>query len=273
MFTDFEFDGERGSDYGLIVGSFDGGNGTETLSSGADIALHQAKPSRSDKFNLYGADYQSPFTYSFQAIKNPCASKGGIATLSPQELSSIQKWLCRKNGYKKFKINEDSYEALYWMASFSTRQVMLNGKTVGLELTLTADSPYAYAEPVSLTFDCKKNEPFTIYDSSDEEGYLHPDMEITCLEESQSPYPFTLSNSQDNKIMQIDGCSRGEIITIDGKNLIIETSKPSHTLARDFNYFFPRIANTYQNSENTFTPNIDCSITFTYSPIRKVGLP
>lgn len=274
MFLDFEFDKERASDYGLIVGSFQGDAGIETLSSGSDLVLNQSSPSRSDTFLMHHSDYAEPFTYTFQVIKNYCTAKNGDITLSPKEVSSIQRWLCRRNSHCKFKIYENGYDNIYWMGSFHSRQISLNGTIVGLELTFTADAPYAYSEPISLTFDCKENISFDFYDMSDEEGAIHPHMEITLLKESDTPYEFTLSNSLDNRIMKISGCTKNEIITIDGKNLTIKSSKPSHiSLATDFNYFFPKIINTYYSSKNVFTPNVDCRITFTYSPIRKVGLP
>ncbi|MCI8281386.1 MAG: hypothetical protein HFI76_06785 [Lachnospiraceae bacterium] len=274
MFLDFEFDNERASDYGLIVGSFQGDAGMEILSSGSDLALNPTKPSRSDRFLIHHLDYSEPYTYTFQVIKNYCTAKNGDISLSPKEISSIQRWLCRRNSLHKFKIYAEGYNNLYWMGSFYAQQVSLNGKIVGLELTFTADSPYAYSEPISLAFDCKEQTPFEIYNMSDEEGAIHPHMEITFLKESDAPYEFTLSNSLDRRIMKIKGCTQNETITIDGKNLMIQSSNLSHTsLSKDFNYFFPKIINTYHGGKNTFTPNADCNITFTYSPICKVGLP
>ena len=63
-----------------------------------------------------------------------------------------------------------------------------------------------------------------------------------------------------------------EVITIDGKNQLITSSLSSHNLANDFNYFFPRIINTYEERCNTFTPKKKKKIKITYSPIRKVGI-
>ena len=34
----------------------------------------------------------------------------------------------------------------------------------------------------------------------------------------------------------------------------------------------PQMLNTYEERCNTFTPNLDCKIKITYSPIRKVGI-
>lgn len=277
MFLDFEFAGEMASDHGLLVGSFNGGGDIEVVSSGSDLVFTQLRPSKRDTFNLYSADYQEPYTTTFQVIKNPCnCNDNNDLYFTPEEYSSIQRWLCRKNAYHKFKINDDGFMNIYWMVVFSSKQVMSQGKIVGLELTLYADAPYAYSEPVHFEFNCIKDIPFYIYDTSDEEGYIHPSMEIILTNESanNSEYTFTLSNSMDTKIMKIDGCTQNEIIKIDGKNLIISSSKTSHSsLPNDFNYFFPKIINQYKNNVNAFTANVNCIIKFAYSPIKKVGLP
>ena len=65
--------------------------------------------------------------------------------------------------------------------------------------------------------------------------------------------------------------SENEYQKIDGKNQIISSSIKSH-IAKDFNYFFPQIINTYDERCNTFTPSLDCKIKIAYSPIKKIGL-
>lgn len=268
--TNIEYDGEKLSDYRMIICQFDGSSGSEIVSSGADITFNQIKPSGSNKFNLYSSTYESVYTTTFQICKNPC----GINTqddmfLSVEEVSALQRWLCRKNQYNKFKIDQDGYEHIYWNATFSSKQIEVNGRIIGLELTLYTDAPYAYMDEITIEKDCSNDLKFDIYDVSDEEGYIYPDVIITLLEDGD----FTLSNSLSNKTTFISNCSKGEIITIEGDSQIISSSLSAHkSLSKDFNYFFPKIINTYTETKNTFTCNLKCMITITYSPIRKVGL-
>lgn len=274
---DFEYDNERLLDHGFIICSFNGVESAESVSSGADIVFNQAKPSMSRKFHLYSCDYESSYIATFQICKNPCTSNKDLY-ISTEEVSALQQWLCR-NQYHKFKLYQDGYKNLYWMAVFSTKQIMQNGKIIGLELTMYADAPYAYFDDIVLEFNCKKNESFDVYSASDEEGYIYPSVEITCLGndetegEIETTYTLELSNSRDKKILQIKGCKKDEIISINGDYLTISSSEESHSsLPNDFNYYFPKLFNTYKNNQNIFTCNVDCFIRFTYSPVRRIGL-
>lgn len=286
MYADnFEFAGEKLSDYGMMICNFDSSGGIETISSGADITFNQIKACGSCNFNIFSSVYDSAYTTTFQICKNSCSlNTGQDMFLSVTEISSLQRWLCRKNEYNRFKIFQEGFEHLYWNAVFSTKQIELNGSVAGLELTLYTDSPFAYMDEVIINKDFSKNADsdsysFEIYDMSDEEGYIYPDAIITLLENGKDIYEegkikhkkaFILKNSLDNKITVIENCCAGEIIEIKGKNQIILSH--THKLAEDFNYFFPRIINTYGENKNTFTCNLKCKIELSYSPVRKAGL-
>lgn len=269
---DFEYDGVKLSDYGMMICSIDSSNGVETVSSGADLTFNQLKTSRGNKFYLTSAKYEEAYVSEpFQICKNPCLCNNEIG-LSTEEVSAIQRWLCRKDCFKTFKIDQKDYENVYWNGTFSCKQIALNGSVIGLELTLYTDSPYAYMNEVSVEYDCSAGTSFDFYDNSDEVSDMYnqtrPDMEITILSDGN----FTLSNSLDNRIMTLDNCQAGEVISIKGSAKIITSSLLSHRLPKDFNFYFPRIINTYEERCNTFTPSLDCKIKITYSPSRKVGL-
>lgn len=265
--TDFEYAGEKLSDYGMMICRFQT-SGVETISSGADLTFQQVKPSISNRFHLYSSTYDSVYSATFQICKNPCFATPDNMYLSASEVSSLQKWLCRKKQYFRFKVNQEGFENLYWNVTFSSKQIELNGNVIGLELTLFADAPFAYMDDILIEEDCSDILTFDVYDVSDEEGYIYPDMQITILERGK----FTLQNSLSSHITEIDGCAAGEVITIDGKNQIITSSLSAHAIASDFNYLFPKIVNTYADNKNSFTCNLKCKIKLSYSPICKVGL-
>lgn len=265
--TDFEYDKKRLSEFGMILCSFNGASSIEAVSSGADLTLNQAKPSGYDRFNLYSAAYDTPYTATFQICKNPCIYHSiDELFLSPQEVSKVQTWLCR-NHYNKFKINQDGYRNIFWNAAFTSKQLNLNGKIVGLELTMYTDSPYAYYDEITHHFSFPQQNTHSFFNLSDKEGYLYPDLEIKILQAG------SLSIILSNRTTLIKGCSYGETITINGTSQMISSSRPEHEqIAKDFNFVFPRITRTYQDNKNKITANLNCEITLTYSPIVLIGL-
>ncbi len=279
---DFEYAGEKLSDYGMMLCTFNA-FGTQTVSSGSDLTFQQIRPGGSNRFRLYGSTYENAYSTTFQI----CKSSYHIATSSGQaltvaELSALQRWLCRKS-YHRFKIHQPDYESIYWNAVFTSKQILLGGQAIGLELTMYTDAPFAYMDEITIEQECSKDSTFDIYDSSDEEGFLYPDCVITLLEDGKDMYvdgnlkyhqAFSISNSMDNRMTVIENCLAGETITLKGKNQMIQTESSAHvpTLAKDFNYHFPKIINTYHQNQNTFSCNCNCKLTLSYSPIRKVGL-
>lgn len=223
--TDFEYDKEKLSDYGMILCSFDHSGGLETLSSGADLTFHQIQSAKNSRFPLYAATYDTAYTAVFQICKNPCRETPDNPWLSPREVSALQKWLCRKDGYHKFKIDQEDYQTFYWKAVFSAKQIMLNGKIAGLELTMYTDSPYAYLDEISLEFACKANEPFSIYSVSDEEGYLYPFVEITCTESTDTEGP---PDSEETHSLE-ETTDTEEMLGSEKTNLLKETNTPEES--------------------------------------------
>ena len=161
MFTDFEYDGESLSDYKLMVGVINGSSGVQTVSSGAELTFNQVRPAGSSRFNITSAVYESVYSTSFEVFRNPClATNQEEMSLSIEEISAIQRWLCRKDGYKRFKINQDGFEHVYWNGTFSSKQIELNGQIIGLELTLYTDSSFAFMDEVSVEYNCSAGTSF-----------------------------------------------------------------------------------------------------------------
>lgn len=265
--TDFEYDGKRLSDFGLMVLSFNGVN-EDTSSSGTDITYGQVRTAGGDTFNLYSSTYESAYSLTFQIGKNPCKLLSQEEMyFSPIEASAIQAWLCQ-DIYCKFKILQDGYEKIYWNATFSSKQVLVNGRIVGLELTLFTDAPYAYLEEIEIIKEVKKGKPFDIYSLSDETGNIRPYLEATMKESGEK---FVLSNSLDSLTTEVENVSENEIITFYGRTQNI-TSSLEREIADDFNYHYPIIGNTKDTRLNKYTSNLDCEIKIKYSPIIKVGL-
>lgn len=275
--VDFEYDGKQLSDYGMMICSFDS-SGLETVSSGSDITFNTVKPTGSNNSKLYGTRYEEMYTSTFQVCCNPC--NGEKMYLEPAEVSSIQRWLCKEDGYHKFKIIQDNFEDIYWNGTFSCKQINLSGEIAGLELTLYTNSPYPYLAIQPISYSLQPNNSFSLNDTSDKVGAIYPKLTIVCNGGNGSENSkIKLSNNMDNKFLFLSNLSKGEVITIDGDNKLIFSSINRDNLSNSFNYYYPRIFNKIENGndirENIFSlssDSIPCDITFEYSPIIKVGL-
>lgn len=280
--TDFEYNGKRLSDYGMMICRFDS-SGLETVSSGADITYQTVKSVGADKLKMCGCKYDETYTTTFQICLNP--SNSDDIYLSPDKISSLQRWLCRKDGYHPFKPVQEDLLDIFWNAAFSSKQIELTGKVAGLELTMYTDSPYAYLAAEPVTYSLQPGEQFSFFDSSDEVGFIYPTVTINCGGDEQiqaeDDCKIILQNSLDhNRKTVLTNLKNGEVITLDGENKLIFSSDASRTnLSNSFNYYFPRIFNKIENGmdirENIFTlseTSIPCRITFHYAPIRKIGL-
>ena len=105
----------------------------------------------------------------------------------------------------------------------------------------------------------------SLNDTSYEEGYIYPEMEITVKKAGN----LIIHNSIENRETYIANCQVNEKIILDYP--VIQSYISSHNIQNDFNWTFFRVANTYDNSRNDLVISLPCSIKIKYSPIVKVG--
>lgn len=267
--VDFEYNGERLSDYSLVISNFDG-NGENVLDVGNSITINQIKATDSSEYISTGYSYEEVFTVEFQAIKITCSEVEDIIT--DTELNKLMRWLNRKQ-YCIFRpiYEDDNFMNIYYKGTFNVKPIKVGKDVVGLNLTFTANAPYGFMDEVNYNFEFKTPEDiFVIHNVSDEVGYLYCYTEITCLESGD----LKITNSLDkyNDVI-IKNCTKGEVLKLYGKQKIIESSLPGHnSLCNDFNYNFLRMNNTYDDMKNVFKSSLKCKINVKYSPIRKVGV-
>ena len=263
---DFLYDNEKLSDYDMMLCEFDQ-NSSETISVGSNLTFNTVKTNGSDRNYYVGSSYDEPLTTTFQICKKDCYGKNKYFT--SEELNSLLRWLCRKDGYHKFEICQDGYKGIYFMGSFNQpNEIKVGGLVAGLEFTLVTDSPYGY-EDIEFDFTTTASVGYSIFNLSTETGHLYPtEFTCKCLESGN----LTVHNSIEDRTMEIKNCVKGEIITLDGNHKIIETSVPTHKIYNDFNYNYFRLGNTYGDNLNIITTSIPCEIHIKYASVRKVGI-
>lgn len=260
---DFEYNNRKLSEFNMVICQF-GSKGLETI-GGANITFNTVSVLGGSKYNLISTEYEDCLTTTIQICKNSCVAD--VTEISPIEYREISSWLNRKK-FLKFKILDDEHIDIYYNASVSSiGRIELDGRLIGLELSIITNSPFALKEPKIINIkNTIQDGKYSLNDTSYEEGYIYPYTEIAITEDGD----LNIYNAIENRNTFIANCVAGEIITMDYP--IISSSISSHNIQNDFNWTFFRIANTFENSRNDLTISIPCKIKIKYSPIVKVGL-
>lgn len=263
---DFEYAGRKLSSYGMILCKFGSDGGVETLSDGSEITFNTIPVLGGTKHRLVSTTYDSCLETTLQICKYSCA--GDIREITATEHREITKWLNRKN-FLKFKFLDENNIDLYHEAIINISKIEIDGKLMGLELNVFTNRPFALHEPRTIVINnTKSNGTYSLNDTSYEEGYIYPFMEITVHQSGD----LKIHNAIEDRSTFIGKCVAGEIITMDYPVIQSSLSSSEHDLNNNFNWNFFRIANTYENSRNDLTISLPCTIKIKYSPIVKVGL-
>lgn len=265
---DFIYDGKKLSEFGMILCSFDGSKGVETVSDGCSITFNTISTQNGQKHELTSVQYEDCLEATFQICKHSCT--GGVQEINAAEHRELTRWLGRKK-FLKFKPLSEEYIDLYFEASFNISRIEIDGKLFGFELEVKTNRPFALKEPRIITINntlenIAENKKHSIFDMSHEEGYIYPHTEIKILEDGD----LTIHNALEDRDTYIVNCKAGEIITMDYP--VIQSNIDSHKIQNNFNWNFFRIANAYENRRNDLTISLPCTIKIEYSPIIKVGL-
>lgn len=251
-------------DFGMILCSFGGSKGLETIDNGSEVTFNTTPTQFGSKFVKTSSVYETVLTTTLQICKSPC--HGDDMEISSDTFRELTKWLCREN-FLKLKFMGEYYIDLYYEAKIKVSRIEIDSRLVGLELEIETNRPFALKEQKLITI--KNTEPngtYSINDTSHKEGHIYPHTEITVLADGD----LDIYNAMEDRKTHIANCVAGEVITMNYP--IITSSLPSHNIQNDFNWTFFRLANTYENSRNDLTISIPCTMKVKYSPIVKVGL-
>ena len=266
---DFEYDNQYVSDYGFIVCNFNASSGANTVDAGSKITFNKIAKRNGKENSLIEMKYGECLQCQFDICKNPDIYDYKDRKITTDEFRDLMRWLNRPE-FHRFQIIDDSEkfrEPCYFNASFNIEKIFVADELYGLRLTMETDKPFGYGETQTVTKDIiQSDSKFKIYDISDEIGETYVDVGIVC--KSDSDISITNEDIADNT-MTITNCKNGELIHIDGSNLIITSSDNKHDICSDFNYEFLKIRNTYNTRLNNIAVNTPCKITIEYIPIIK----
>lgn len=261
---DFSYDGKKLSSFGMILCSFDGSGGFNSVSDGCQITFNTVSTLGGAKHKLGSTQYDDCLETTFQICKHSCSD--GVQEITATEHRELTSWLNRKK-FLKFKILDEDHIDLYYEGSFNINKIEIDGRLIGLELNFVTNRPFALKDQKTIIIkNIELNGKHSLNDTSYEEGYIYPRVEITVNQSGD----LNIYNAIEDRNTYIGNCVIGEVITLDYP--IIQSSISSHNIQNDFNWNFFRIANTFNNSRNDLTISLPCTIKIEYSPIVKVGL-
>lgn len=258
---DFTFRDETLSSYGYMICEFNSLSGATTITTDSQKSF--------SSIQMYGGKYH-PIIY--HTYDNTLIIEMDICKLensenkiiSPAESATIKRWLGSPYACK-LTIDNDDLSGYFWNGSFNVEEIHYALGHIGFHLTFTSTAPFGYKDMVNYSGYVAQNGSIIITDTSDEEGYIYPDIEITLAASGN----LKITNQFDKRVCIINNCSSGETITMTHL-LQILSSKKSHNLGDDFNYKFIRINNEFKNVDNELTFNLPCNYTIKYNPIAKV---
>ena len=254
----FTFAGKTSDEFGLIMCSFEGSEPSDT--SGGKIEFTKIDSSIQNRWYKTGnANYSEPLQFSFQIVKST------FEPFDAYDYSSIARWLVRKDGYKDFMITRSDYDNIHFNVQMNIEPIEVAGNIVGITVNGITDSPFGYSQLNKYVIECNGFTEYTIFDLSDEIGYIYPDIEI----EVKDNCDVIITNTHENRTFSLKNCVANEIIKIDGK-LLQMTTNANRNLYENTNYIYPRIANDYDNRKNVFKIQGNCIVTMRYREIRKV---
>ena len=210
---DFEFNGEKLSDYGFVIGGVDSNGRTW---SGGDVTFNSVKPPNLDRFNYYSYSYETPLSCTFSVVNIDCSHQDVNDMLVTQaKQSALMRWLMREDGYHWFNFIKDGFNDIYYKVYFISEPMYNGDDVIGFNLTITTDSPYAYSDEKVVNATIDTDNDLVIYNDSDQIGYIMPYCEITPRGTGYLELNNGCSNVNFERVFDEVGNSVGT--TIDGR--------------------------------------------------------
>ena len=174
--TDFLFDHQRASDFGLMICSFDG---SPEAASGGEIEYDVIQTPGRDRYTFYGIQASSAIEWHFSVCKDPNQTMDPYFT--QYEESRIAKWLLQRNGYRLFQFFQEGYEDIFYYVYVTMHPRQILGQTAGFDLTVTSDCSYGFTGILrQKALLSASSEPLEFRIHSDVNTYILPHVTFKC---------------------------------------------------------------------------------------------
>lgn len=260
MFERFVFDGISCDEYGVTCVTFS--SSAMNAISAQQTNLKTEKSIRGDIYHITSQGYSEPLTYTMQIINRD------FSPISATQERTLKKWLCQRDTYKPLCILEKHYADIWFYANINNPKSIYVVDTVGLELTVTTNAPFAFSDIRHKIWVLEADGAINdFYVDNDEAFPIYPDLTVTTAEAGA----FSLVNTSiahNPNTLTIDNCSAGEMIHLECAYPFISSCNASHNVFDDFNKWWPYLIDGY----NRITVNKPCTLEFQYREYRKVAI-
>ena len=251
------------SDYGLMLGTFDLNNEEEELGMDYDTIEEFVG---CNPIPIYlGAKYNNKLKPQVTIIKN---TNIGSAYFTEHECREILRQLTGFRGYRPMQIYMDDFDELY---NFNIRVQKVSYRKVGghvaaIILYMECDSQFAWSKEFRYSFDVSPEKNLVFINMSDDlNNYLYP--KVVISPKSAISVLEIVNLTDNNWTTSIRNIAANEIITMDSKNQILQSSIKNRIILNDFNLHFVRLL----SGKNELSINANCILSFTFQVPRKVG--
>lgn len=212
----FAFNGKSSDLYNLYMGwrsaeeEWSAGLDREIVKGEMNVVRHVP--------NLYGVKYADVLTLEFDIFH-----QDGSA-FDQRESRNINNWLMQDT-YKRFKVNDNNTENVYYKAICTSIQDLTIGRWNGKHVTMTCDSPFAYTGEVKRKMNALESGEllFSLSNNSDD-GIYYPCFTIVC--DSEYDGDVEIMNITEGKTMlfkmaDIPATEEGKVLNVDSLHTMI----------------------------------------------------
>ena len=245
-------------------------SGDVEIETGCDITFTSIKNGNTYIQSKTSTTYENVCSATFDIMKYNCSSNSDIR-MDSLEIRDLMKWLNRHDYFKFKLLNDTTFESdVYYYGTFNVNEVAIGEEIIGLRLTFTSNAPYGFSEPINLRYMMlDTSSTVSAFGENDEYCKILPRVEIKCFADGD----FSITNQTSGISTNIKNCKLGEKITIDGEHKIIMSDmREQSDIANAFNYEYLDILADEDNKENIYSSSLPCELSFTYTPIRKIGV-
>ncbi len=278
---DFEYDGQYLSDYNcVIVGDI---KSERNVTAGANLAFNLVSKNSGRQYSMVSSTYQSCIQTTFDIMKVdeftpvsfgiPETGNYKVVPFTTDDYRDMMRWLNRRDFHIFRPMLNESTKAFYYNASFNVEKIEAKyqgeNAIMKLRLTMFTDKPFAYGVEDKRTIETTRTNTLKehlVTCFSDEVGDVPAHVKITC----NAAGDISIKNITNNCTMTITGCTKDEVIEIDGDKQTLKSST-GRNLYKSFNYEFLRLTSAFGTRVNKITVSLPARVEISYRPIIKYG--